>query len=593
MILPDQAHTAARILIVDDNPTNVALLADILDEAGFTAVETQTDARIGLQRFLAERHDLILLDIRMPHLDGYQVMALIQAELDADDYLPVLVLTAQADASTRQQALESGARDFITKPFDTNEVLLRIRNNLEVRALHNHRRLEAERLGALVAASTAELSERKRHLSFLATHDALTGLPNAFALMEKLDAALPAREALAVVLLQLSGHRRLDNLEGHSLGDQILNQVARQLGDVLDEPGLWLTHWRSAQFVIVVDAVTPERLVRLRQQILACIARPFAVHGYEILLEARLAVAQAPEHGQTGKELVRRASLTLSGGVLSAKPPLLHYSAEQEQKTTERHRLEAALRGALKRGEVELHYQPKFSWSQNAVVGAEALMRWTHPELGAVSPQRFIPLAEETGLIAELGLWAIEQALQDVAKWSAQAGRPLTVAVNVSARQFELMRARGDSFAGQVRMLLERAAVDTGVLELEITESAIMSDLGYMLEELNRLRALGVQLAIDDFGTGYSSLAYLRALPVNTLKIDRSFVHDMAVNRDIQSMARIVVAMGKALNLEVVAEGVEKGEDADALRDLGCDLAQGWLYGRPVPANQLLAHATT
>ena len=252
-----------------------------------------------------------------------------------------------------------------------------------------------------------------------------------------------------------------------------------------------------------------------------------------------------------------------------------------------------ALRGALKRGEVELHYQPKFSWSQNAVVGAEALMRWTHPELGAVSPQRFIPLAEETGLIAELGLWAIEQALQDVAKWSAQAGRPLTVAVNVSARQFELMRARGDSFAGQVRMLLERAAVDTGVLELEITESAIMSDLGYMLEELNRLRALGVQLAIDDFGTGYSSLAYLRALPVNTLKIDRSFVHDMAVNRDIQSMARIVVAMGKALNLEVVAEGVEKGEDADALRDLGCDLAQGWLYGRPVPANQLLAHATT
>jgi EAL domain-containing protein (putative c-di-GMP-specific phosphodiesterase class I) len=174
-----------------------------------------------------------------------------------------------------------------------------------------------------------------------------------------------------------------------------------------------------------------------------------------------------------------------------------------------------------------------------------------------------------------------------VARWSSEAGRQMAVAVNVSARQFELMRSRGDSLSEQVRQLIARAGVAPEVLELEITESAIMADFGYVLEELNRLRALGVRLAIDDFGTGYSSLAYLRNLPVNTLKIDRAFVHGMAANDDAQSLARTVVAMGKALHLEVVAEGVETRAEASALQELGCDLAQGWLYGRPMPADQL------
>ncbi|WP_137891712.1 EAL domain-containing protein [Ramlibacter sp. 2FC] len=589
MILPDQPHTDARILIVDDNPTNVALLVDILDDAGFSDLESTTNPFEAVERFVQGQHDLILLDIRMPGMDGFAVMRALRERLQGDEYLPVLVLTAHADHPTRLAALEAGARDFVSKPFDAGEVLLRIRNLLEVRALHNHRRIEAERLEILVAERTAELSERKRHLAYLASHDTLTGLPNAHALLECLDARLAEPETrFSLVLLELAGHRRLDNLEGHTFGEQVLSAAAKLLQQALAPLGVWLTHWRSAKFVIVVDDAESEAaLERLRARVLDCIARPLAVGGYEMLLDARFGVVQAPAHGSASGELLRRASLALASGLFSTKPPLTRFSLAQEGEIAKRHRLEKALRGALARGEIALHYQPKYSWTENAVVGAEALMRWNHPEFGPVPPMRFIPLAEETGLIAELGLWAIEQALSDVARWSAEAGRQMAVAVNVSARQFELMRSRGDSLSDQVRLLIARAGVAPEMLELEITESAIMADFGYVLEELNRLRALGVRLAIDDFGTGYSSLAYLRNLPVNTLKIDRAFVHGMAANDDAQSLARTVVAMGKALHLEVVAEGVETGAEATALQALGCDLAQGWLYGRPMPADQL------
>lgn len=592
MILPDQPHTDARILIVDDNPSNVALLVDILDDAGFRHVESTTDPLETVHRFTEGRHDLVLLDMRMPRMDGFAVMRALGEQLEGDEYLPVLVLTAHADSPTRLGALAAGARDFISKPFDAGEVLLRIRNILEVRALHNHRRVEAERLEILVAERTAELLEGKRHLAYLASHDALTGLPNAHSLLERLDAPRPPPgDRFALVLLELGGHRRLDNLEGHTFGEQVLSSAAKLLQAALEPLGVWLTHWRSAKFMIVVDEADPAAtLAQLRQRIVDAIARPLVVGGYEMLLDARMGVVLSPNHGCGSKDLIRRSSLALASGLFGSKPPLVYFSPEQEAEIAKRHRMENALRGALARGELAMHYQPKFSWTQDAVVGAEALMRWNHPELGLVSPLRFIPLAEETGLIAELGLWAIEQALADVARWSADAGRKMTVSVNVSVRQFELMRSRGDSLADQVKLLLDRAGVAPEVLELEITESAIMTDLGYALDELNRLRALGVRLAIDDFGTGQSSLAYLRNLPVDTLKIDRAFVHGMAANDDAQALARTVVAMGKALHLEVVAEGVETGAEASALQELGCDLAQGWLYGRPVPADQLLTH---
>lgn len=588
MILPEMTHTKAKILIVDDNPVNVELLVQILNDAGYENVEHTTDPREVVALYAEGNHDLILLDVRMPRMNGFEVIEALSATQGPEEYLPVIVVTAHAETQTRHQALSMGVRDFIGKPFDMHEVLMRIKNNLDVRALYNDRRTRAERLECVVRERTAELLERKNHLQYLLNHDPLTALPNAYALKPKVVSMVSTGLPFSLMMFEIGGYERLNHVLGVSFGEKVLSEISASLNQSLNQTGLFLFQWRLGQFVLLVEQTSRHHIEHLRVQINHVLSQQYVVDGYEVVLDSRQACISSPEHGVLIEDLMRRASLALVTNHASARSPLSHFQPEMEARVDTRYRLEKLLRGALERGEISLHYQPKYSWTQHEVVGAEALMRWHNPELGAISPLDFIPLAEESGLIADLGLWAIQQALSDVAQWSLACGKPMCVAVNVSARQFSLMRIRGEALSEHITNILQASSVHPGQLEIEITENAIMDDLPYALEELNKIRALGVSLAIDDFGTGHSSLAYLKNLPVSTIKIDRSFVHGMTKDHDAMTIARAMVAMGKALNLNIVAEGIELIEDADTLQGLGCDLAQGWYYGKPIPIKQLV-----
>lgn len=668
MIIADDIIKAARILVVDDNPANVALLEALLDEEGFEDVTGVTDPRQVVPLHTSAPFDIILLDIRMPHMDGHEVLRRLHEARADDDYVPVLVLTAQTDAETRLKALESGARDFVTKPFIREEVISRIRNMLEVRALYTERarqnaRLEdlvAERTGRLkaimdnapdvivatdaagiitdfnraaaqtfhadltgrpldalfvdagavpdlggaeaqarrpddsafpmelaVAPLRAEGAERvligrditkrkllEEELTWLAAHDPVTELPSRFAVRRAIEQGLATGGGGAVVAMLLSGHRRLADLFGAPVAEKLLRTMGEVAEGLVVPDGGVVGAWGDAMLVAFSPAARDGAAAEhLAQALRGALERLWVVDGREVSMTCRVGVALAPDHGELADTLVRRAALAGS----SRRPSRLFEDA-LEAEAAEWHRLEGALRGALDRDELRLLYQPKVDLATGRMTGVEALMRWQHSEMGLVSPVRFIPIAEETGLIDAFGAWAVRQAARDAAAWGG-----LKVAVNVSVRQLgkpTLMDAVREVIAG---------GMDPAHLELEVTESAVMDNIEEAIAALQRLRGLGVGMAIDDFGTGYSSLAYLSRLPLTTLKIDQSFVRGLGDRPESTAIVDMVLGLAKALNLGTVAEGIETPEHAAILTKAGCLLGQGWLYARPLPAEEITA----
>ncbi|MFP4294317.1 MAG: putative bifunctional diguanylate cyclase/phosphodiesterase [Halothiobacillaceae bacterium] len=588
--MTDLVQSDARILVVDDNPTNTALLEAILEEAGYRHIDLANDPVQVPRMCRRTEYDLILLDIRMPKMDGHAVMAALFDQLDEGDFLPVIVLTAQSDAGTRERALAAGARDFITKPFDSTEVLQRIENVLEIRALHKERTEKIRRLAQKVNQQSRTLQSQERSLEYLATHNSITDLPNRRAMITELSNRLADGEygKLAAVLIQVEGHSRLESLEGYDFADRVLRLLGERLREALPSARA-VGYWGSACYLLLLQGSDSDALMMQARQLVELLVQPVRLQGYALLLSARAGVAVAPEDGDGASMLLKRAALALSMSPQSDKPVLRRFHSGFEEDIRARHRMEAALRQAAAQGQLQMFHQAKICLETGRLAGVEALMRWNHPELGAVSPGRFIPLAEETGLISELGRWAIDESLAAVARWREQTGECVPVSVNVSARQFDLLRARGESLSDLVSAALDAAGVPAACLELEITETAIMQDLDHALAQLEALRGMGVRLAIDDFGVGHSSLAYLQKLPVSTIKIDRSLVDGIAASQRSRALIQAVLAVTQAFGLVAVAEGVEKSEDADLLRMLKCPVAQGFLFHRPVPEPQILS----
>lgn len=582
MILPEQPLTDAAILIVDDNAANVALLEAILEEAGFIHVTSHTDPREALKAWQAGHFDLMLLDMRMPHLDGYAVMERLKAQLPADDYLPVIVLTAQIDETTRKRALAAGARDFITKPFNAVEVVQRILNHLEVRAKHNRQRQEVLTLGQSMQQQETLLLQQARDLEYLATYHPIVGLPHRPTMIRRVETLLGQGSIpLAVLLLQVEPNEHIESLAAFDFTDRVFRQLGERLREEVAEP-MNLGYWGSGSFLVLIQG-EGEEIQREALRLVQMLLMPLELDGYPLSFSARAALVQAPQHGSAAATLLRRAMLTLRMAPLLNVPRLTVFDPAFEQNLQERERLIAALREAPHAGQLRLVYQPKVSLATGKIVGAEALMRWHHPTLGTVPPVRFIPLAEETGLIADLGRWAIEEALATLVRWHRRCGRLVPVAVNLSPRQLELLRLRGESLDDHVRDVLERHGLPPHNLELELTESSLMQQEETALAELQRLRAMGISLALDDFGTGYSSLARLQQLPVTTLKIDRSLIKGVTGNARHRALLGSVIGLGWALSLDVVAEGIETVEEAEILRQLHCPIAQGYYFHRPLP----------
>ncbi len=416
-----------------------------------------------------------------------------------------------------------------------------------------------------------------------AVHDALTGLPNRVLFRHRIEQVLSGTRAgriAAVMLIDLDHFKEINDTLGHHAGDRLLQEVSERLRTSLDDQDTVARLGGDEFGVLLPDLQSREAASSVAKRLLDQLRDPFLIDGLTLEVDASVGIATAPEHGTAVEQLIQRADIAMYAakeggrGYLAFEPQLDRYSPRRLS-------LAGALRSAIADGEIVLYFQPKAELATGRIVGVEALARWEHPQLGLIGPSEFVPIAEQTGLISPLTTHVLEQALTQVRTWQ-EAGEELSVAVNLSARSF-----LDAQFAVEIPRLLERTGVDARRLELEITESMLMLDPARAKATLDRLSSIGLRLSVDDFGTGYSSLANLKRLPVDGIKIDKSFVIDMPHDPSDAAIVRSTIELAHNLGLTVVAEGVESHEAWQRLASLGCDLAQGFHISRPLPADAL------
>lgn len=429
--------------------------------------------------------------------------------------------------------------------------------------------------------------EAQNALLRLSQQDALTKLPNRSYFQDQLRQAMARAERherlLAVLFLDLDRFKVINDSLGHAHGDQLIQAVAQRLQASMRQSETVARMGGDEFTLLLEDLTTVEEATFAAQRILDCFREPFAVDGRELFVNTSIGIAIYPFDSADCQTLLKNADTAMYRAKELGRNNLQFYAAEMNARADNRLQLENRLRRALERGEYVLHYQPKLDLHSNAIFGVEALLRWESPELGLVSPLDFIPVLEETGLILPVGEWVLSSACRQAVAWQ-RMGLPLRVAVNLSARQFQQ-----ENLAGRIGEILRASGLPAKFLALEITESMVMANPGQVVDTLKQLKSMGISLAMDDFGTGYSSLAYLKNFPIDSLKIDRSFVNELPDNSKDAAIAKTIIALAHNLNLQVIAEGVEHRAQADFLRAHGCDAIQGYLVSRPVPAQQISA----
>jgi diguanylate cyclase (GGDEF)-like protein len=447
-------------------------------------------------------------------------------------------------------------------------------------------------LGAMLVVATfgrttrARVAAAERKLDYMAHTDHVTQLPNRHATYGRLEAALEEAAAagtqVALLLVDLDNFKAVNDTAGHAAGDELLKKVSAALAGAVRTTDL-VGRIGGDEFAVIVAPV-PGRAaaVAIADKVTEALRQPFAVEGGEFFATASVGVCLYPDDASTLGELVSSADTALYHAKQAGRNRLAEFVPAMTAATQRRAALERELRRAIGAGQLAVHYQPQFDCASGALVGVEALLRWRHPEHGPVSPAEFIPIAEESGLIVQLGSWVLQQACAEVAGWQRAGGPALTLAVNMSARQL-----REPGFIDDVTRALADSGLAPSQLELELTESLLMEDVDSAVAFMQAVRATGVRLAIDDFGTGYSSLAYLQTFPINQLKVDRSFVQLLPQRGETIILA--VLALARGFGLTVVAEGVEEQRQLDWLRQAGCDVVQGYLLGAPMPADALTA----
>jgi diguanylate cyclase (GGDEF)-like protein len=545
------------VLLIEDNPGDARLIREMIAEDPEAPFELHCAERLSLGLdFLASRPaGLVLLDLSLPDSLGLETFARVFEHSPA---VPIIVLTGTDDSTVALKAVQGGAQDYLVKGKLDRELLVR---------------------------SMQYSIERKRYqvqIEHQANYDALTGLPNRTLLHDRLRQAVFAQRhvrAIAVVFIDLDHFKFINDSLGHSAGDELLKQMAERLRLVLRD-GDTVARLGGDEFVLILNDQNNEEIVfRAMQRIVASINRPVTIGGKELYLTCSAGISLHPQDGPDVDTLLKNADVAMYRAKEAGRNNFQFFTAEMNQIVNERLQLEISLRRALERREFLLHYQQKVNLKTGALVGSEALLRWLHPEWGLVRPARFIPLAEETGLIVQIGEWVVEEACRQNRVWQIEGLDPGVVSVNLSARQF-----RQEGLVRAVSRILGATGLDPSSLEMEMTESMVMHNAEAAIAILQGLKSLGVALSVDDFGTGYSSLAYLKDLPIDTLKIDRSFVRDIKAGGDPGEgvLAQAIISLGHALDLKVIAEGVETDAQVRFLAKHRCDEVQGFYYGEPV-----------
>ncbi|HEB66993.1 MAG TPA: EAL domain-containing protein, partial [Gammaproteobacteria bacterium] len=436
-----------------------------------------------------------------------------------------------------------------------------------------------------------DISERmqvQERLQHMAHHDALTDLPNRNLFLDRLQQALiRARHhdrLVAVMFMDLDRFKNINDTLGHNTGDQLLLQLSERLKHSVRD-GDTIARFGGDEFAILLDDVDNENsIAAVAQKLLQTLSEPFHVNSHELFITASIGIAIFPHDGDDPDTLLRNADVAMYRAKELGKNNYQFYSDDMSARNFERLTLENHLRHALARQQFVLYYQPQVDARLDRIVGVEALLRWQHPELGLVSPSNFIALLEETGLIEDVGKWVLETACRQSKNWHDAGFDDLQMSVNISSRQFN-----NTEFIDVLHDTLDRTGVNPECLELELTESMLMRQASSVVTALKSLNELGVRFAIDDFGTGYSSLSYLRRFPIETIKIDRSFIRDITDDPDDAAITRAIVVMARNLSLKVIAEGVETEKQLAFLEENDCHLIQGFYYSPPVPVAEMTA----
>jgi diguanylate cyclase (GGDEF)-like protein/PAS domain S-box-containing protein len=453
-----------------------------------------------------------------------------------------------------------------------------------IRVIHDDRGQLSHYVAVFSDISAIKNSEHE--LKHLAHHDPLTDLPNRLLFTDRTEQALTSaqlhKRGCALLMIDLDHFKMINDSLGHTIGDALLKAVAKRMQAMLG-PELTLARLGGDEFAVLAESC-PQLMqaAALAQRIIEGLKEPFLIGGHQLFINTSIGISLFPGDALSAEQLLRNADSALFKAKSTGRDGYALYTEELTAHAQNRVETAVELRRALEKQELRVYYQPVHDLRTRRLVGAEALVRWEHPQRGLVPPAEFIPIAERTGLIAEIDAWVMRQACQQMCSWQ-QAGMALSfIAVNVSSRLF----ARRELFQ-QVAKVLHETGLDPAFLELEVTESAVMEDPEVALEQMHRLRELGVRLAIDDFGTGYSSLLRLKRLPVQKLKIDQGFVAGLPWDEDDAAIVRVIIALARSMGMQVHAEGIEQVEQARFLLEHDCDLGQGYWFGRPVPAEQL------
>jgi len=431
-----------------------------------------------------------------------------------------------------------------------------------------------------------ELGEQKEKLFFQANHDTLTGMPNRSLFLDRLRHALSRREAkgkhTAVLFLDLDHFKEINDTMGHFVGDKVLIEVSKRLADVLRQDDT-IARLGGDEFTIILEQiVNPFEVGEVAQKLIASLSEPIVVNEQMYYVTVSIGIAIAPDDASKAEDLLKYADSAMYKAKENGRNTYEYYTSDLSERAFERLLLESNIRKAIKEKEFVLFYQPQIDAKSKKIIGFEALIRWNHPQMGMVSPAKFIPLAEETGHIIAIGRWVLMQAMKDIAYLKTSCLTCKRISVNVSVKQIQ-----DSDFVESVKELILESGCNPRDIELEVTEGYIMDEPEKAILTLNELHNLGFALAIDDFGTGYSSLAYLKRFPIQKLKIDQSFVRDIPGDEDDESIVKAVILIAESMKLDVIAEGVENTEQEDFLMEHGCFLIQGFLYARPMPLDEL------
>ena len=564
----------AKILVVDDTRANLVALKVLLKpiKADIITAESGEQALLAAQK--NEDHiALILLDVQMPVMDGFEVARLLH-ENEKTRSLPIIFITANQEEAHIEEAYLTGAVDYIQKPIRKTALLSKVSVFLDLWSLRFGLEQEIEQRRA------AEL--RVEHL---ATHDPLTNLPNRRGLYEELSELIYRsrryKYSSAVIYVDLDGFKHVNDQFGHEAGDRLLTQVAANFKKIVRQTDSVARIGGDEFIVLITDIDRETTLITKIESLLREASGGLEFEGHRVAVSASIGVALYPEHGDNAETLLHHADQAMYQAKHDGKNTFRFFTEDINAKAHRQRELQDNLRRALPNDEFTVFYQPIVDGRSGQVVSAEALLRWYSARLGQVFPDEFIPAAESAGLIPEMGCWVLRKAIETGAEWNQQFDFGLRIAVNASTIQF-----RNSLLFETIRTQLELHNWDPDLLEVEITEGLLLDDSPEVNKYIGEISNCGVRLSVDDFGTGFSALSYLKNYPVNTVKIDRSFIMDLPGDKENEVLVQAIIAMAHGLRLEVIAEGVETAEQWEFLRNLDCDFVQGYFFGKPMPKEE-------